>query len=66
MVNHDYAMNFLLKLMTRDLNYAQIEAANCGVDLKTAEIARGLFESAIAKGFDEKDMASVIESLRAK
>jgi 3-hydroxyisobutyrate dehydrogenase len=65
MVNHDYAVNFLLKLMTKDLNYAQIEAANCGVELKTAEISRSLFEAAIAKGFGEKDMASVIESLRA-
>lgn len=65
MVSHDYAVNFLLKLMTKDLNYAQIEAANCGVELKTAEISRSLFEAAIAKGFGEKDMASVIEPLRA-
>jgi 3-hydroxyisobutyrate dehydrogenase len=66
MVNHDYAVNFLLKLMTKDLNYAQIEAANCGVDLKTAETARSLFEAAIAKGYGDEDMASVIEPLRTK
>jgi 3-hydroxyisobutyrate dehydrogenase len=64
MVNQDYVVNFLLKLMTKDLHYAQIEAANCGVDLKTAEIARGLFESAIVKGYGDEDMASVIEPLR--
>jgi 3-hydroxyisobutyrate dehydrogenase len=66
MANHDYTVNFLLKLMTKDLQYAQIEAANCDVDLRTAEIARGLFEAAIANGFGERDMASVIEPLRAK
>jgi 3-hydroxyisobutyrate dehydrogenase len=66
MVNHNYAVNFLLRLMTKDLQYAQNEAADCNVDLKTAEVARGLFESAIAKGFGEEDMASVIEPLRAR
>lgn len=66
MVNRDYAVNFLLKLMTKDLSYAQVEAANCDVDLKTAEIARGLFEAAIAKGYGDEDMASVIEPLRTR
>jgi 3-hydroxyisobutyrate dehydrogenase len=66
MVNHNYTVNFLLKLMTKDLSYAQSEAANCNVALTTAEVARGLFESAIAKGFGEEDMASVIEPLRAR
>ena len=66
MVNHDYTVNFLLKLMTKDLQYAQAAAASCDVNLKTAEVARSLFEAAIAKGFGEADMASVIEPLRAK
>jgi 3-hydroxyisobutyrate dehydrogenase len=64
MVNHDYTVNFLLKLMAKDLAYAQSEASGCGVYLKTSEAARGLFESAVAKGFGEEDMASVIEPLR--
>ena len=64
MVNHNYTVIFLLKLMTKDLIYAQTEAATCDVDLKTVEAARGLFEAAIAKGFGEEDMASVIEPLR--
>ncbi len=50
MVNQTYAVNFLLKLMTKDLLYAQNEAAQCDVDLKTAEVARSLFETAIAPG----------------
>jgi len=66
MANHDYTVNFLLKLMTKDLQYAQSEAANCDVDLKTAQAARAIFESAIGKGFGEEDMASVIEPLRAR
>jgi 3-hydroxyisobutyrate dehydrogenase len=66
MVDHDYTVNFLLRLMMKDLKYAQSEAAHCSVDLKTAEAARGLFEAAVAKGFGESDMASVIEPLRAR
>lgn len=64
MVSHNYTVNFLLKLMTKDLLYAQTEAARCSVDLKTAEVARSLFEAAITKGFGDVDMASVIEPLR--
>ncbi len=66
MVHQNYSVNFLLRLMAKDLLYAQREAGTCEVDLKTAEAARSRFESAIAKGFGEADMASVIEPLRAK
>lgn len=65
MMNHNYAVNFLLKLMSKDLLYAHAEAAACHVDLKTAESARQVFENAVVKGFGEQDMASVIEPLRA-
>ena len=66
MVSQNYAVNFLLKLMAKDLLYAQTEAAHCNVDLTTAEVARSLFESAVAKGFGEADMSSVIEPLRSR
>jgi len=66
MVNHNYTVNFLLRLMCKDLKYSQTEAARCNVDLKMAEVARSLFEAAVAKGFGEQDMASVIEPLRTK
>ena len=52
--------------MAKDLRYAQTEAAHCNVDLTTAESARSLFEAAVAQGFGEEDMASVIEPLRRK
>jgi 3-hydroxyisobutyrate dehydrogenase len=66
MVSKNYDVNFLLRLMSKDLRYAQNEAADCNVDLKTAEVARSLFEVAIAQGFGDEDMSSVIEPLRNK
>jgi 3-hydroxyisobutyrate dehydrogenase len=64
MASQSYTVNFLLKLMTKDLLYAQNEAAQYHVDLRTAEVARSLFEKAIQQGLGEKDMASVIEPIR--
>ncbi len=66
MVSKKYDVNFLLRLMTKDLLYAQNEATDCNVDLKTAKVARSLFEVAIAQGFGDEDMSSVIEPLRNK
>ena len=66
MASQTYTVNFLLKLMTKDLLYAQNEAAQCNVDLKTANVARSLFETAIEQGLGDKDMASVIEPIRNK
>jgi 3-hydroxyisobutyrate dehydrogenase len=66
MVSQSYTVNFLLKLMSKDMLYAQNEAAQCDVDLKTAEVARSLFQTAIEQGFGDKDMASVIEPIRNK
>ena len=66
MASQNYAVNFLLKLMRKDLVYAESEAAQCNVDLKTSEIARTLFEAAIEQGLGDQDMASVIEPLRAR
>jgi len=64
MAAHSYDVNFMLKLMAKDLLYAQDEAALCDVDLTTAGAARYLFEDAVAKGFGEVDMSAVIEPLR--
>jgi 3-hydroxyisobutyrate dehydrogenase len=64
MASHDYGVNFLLTLMTKDLQYAQDAAAEVGVDLTTAANARARFEDAIAKGYGEQDMSSVVEPVR--
>lgn len=64
MTAHDYSVNFLLKLMEKDLRYAEEEATRNHVNLRTSEAARSLFETAATKGFADKDMSSVIEPLR--
>jgi 3-hydroxyisobutyrate dehydrogenase len=64
MVSQIYGVNFLLRLMAKDLRYAETEAARCDIELTMAETARKLFEVAVAHGFGEEDMASVIEPLR--
>ncbi len=64
MVHRNYAVNFLLKLMAKDIGYAQAEAATCNVNLTTAEVSEALFERAIAGGYGDQDMAAVIEPLR--
>lgn len=64
MTSRDYNVNFLLKLMSKDLAYAHAAAAEVGVDLSTAANARDLFEQAVEEGYAEKDMAAVIEPLR--
>jgi len=66
MAAQNYTVNFHLKLMAKDLQYAQNEAARCDLDLTTAQAARKLFEDAVTKGYGEEDMASVIEPLRNK
>jgi 3-hydroxyisobutyrate dehydrogenase len=64
MTSRDYAVNFHLKLMSKDLQYAGEAAAESGVELTTAANARRLFERAIAQGYGEKDMSAVVEPLR--
>jgi len=66
MVNRDYTVNFLLRLLSKDMLYASNEAAACNVDLKTGEPSRALMEAAIADGYGEQDMASLVEPLRKK
>jgi 3-hydroxyisobutyrate dehydrogenase len=66
MINRNYAVNFLLRLLSKDMLYAQNEATTCNVNLTTAEVSRRLFEAAIAKGLGDQDMAAVIELLRAQ
>lgn len=65
MAAHNYAVNFFLRLMAKDLSYAEVEAATCGVELTTAATTRRLFEDAVAKGYGDSDMSAVIEPVRA-
>jgi 3-hydroxyisobutyrate dehydrogenase len=64
MLKHDYAVNFALALMHKDLSYAIAEGARAGVPLRTAGVARDLFADAIAARLEDSDFAAVIEPLR--
>jgi len=66
MTSRDYSVNFLLKLMSKDLEYAHNAAAESGVELTTAAASRGVFESAVLAGYGDQDMSSVIEPFRDK
>jgi 3-hydroxyisobutyrate dehydrogenase len=66
MTSRDYAVNFYLRLLAKDLQYAGEAAAADGVELTTAANARSLFEQALAEGYGEQDMSAVVEPLRAK
>jgi len=61
-----YEVNFLLRLLNKDLRYAQTAAAEHGVTLTTAAVTEQLFDKAEQQGLGEKDMSAVIEVLRNK
>jgi 3-hydroxyisobutyrate dehydrogenase len=65
MTARTYEVNFLLRLMAKDLDYAHAAAAESGIDLTTASNAGALFTRAIQAGYAEQDMASVVEPLRS-
>ncbi len=62
MAAQDYAVNFKLALMRKDLTYAIDDARRHGVDLATARAAREMFVNAVDWG--EADFAAVVEPLR--
>jgi 3-hydroxyisobutyrate dehydrogenase len=66
MVSRDYKVNFLLRLMAKDLAYAHAAAEISGIDLTTAANAYQLFERAAAAGHADEDMSSLVELLRAR
>jgi 3-hydroxyisobutyrate dehydrogenase len=60
----DYAVNFKLGLMTKDLSYAIAEGQRHGVDLETARAALGRFQLASQTPWNDQDFAAVVEVLR--
>jgi len=64
MTSENYTVNFLLRLLSKDLAYAQAAAELSGVELSTAANAQRLFDRAAAAGYGEKDMSAVVEVLR--
>jgi 3-hydroxyisobutyrate dehydrogenase len=66
MTTPDYTPNFMLKLMTKDIGYALKEGASRGQALQTAAVALDVFQRAVAAGHGDKDMAAIVEPMRAK
>jgi 3-hydroxyisobutyrate dehydrogenase len=64
MVSRDYTPNFLVPLMVKDLTYAMETFAAEGIELADARAARERFIEAAAAGYQDRDIASVVEPLR--
>src|SRR5581483_1318345 len=64
MTERKYDVNFLLRLMAKDLRYAHAAAAQFGIDLSTSSATEELFRKAQSRGDGEKDMSAVIEVVR--
>jgi 3-hydroxyisobutyrate dehydrogenase len=61
---NNFAPNFSVSLIEKDLSYAVREAAKVGVDLTTGESARARFQQAQADGMGEQDIASLVKWLQ--
>jgi 3-hydroxyisobutyrate dehydrogenase len=66
MMARDYSVNFFLRLMRKDVNYASQEARRHGVELRTAAAALEAFDRAIEAGWGDADFASVAESIAGR
>lgn len=64
MVSGDYAPNFPLRLMAKDLAYALGEAGQYGVPLATVAAALKVFEKAVADGHGGEDFSAILEQHR--
>ena len=59
---NDYAPNFSLKLMAKDIGYAIREASNRGLNLQTAAPALEVFKHAVAEGLGDQDFSAIVKS----
>jgi 3-hydroxyisobutyrate dehydrogenase len=64
MTHRAYDVNFLLRLMAKDLRYAHVAATQLGVNVSTSTPAQELFRHAEELGLGEKDMSAVVEVVR--
>ena len=65
MTQRKYDVNFLLRLMEKDIRYAHAAASELGIELSMSSPAEELFRAAREQGFGEKDMSAVVEVVRA-
>ena len=62
MIARDYDVQFMLTLMRKDLTYAAAEAERHGIPLRTAAVAKDLFDAAIQAGWGQSDFSAVVEA----
>lgn len=65
MTRRTYEVNFLVRLMEKDLRYAHAAAGELGINLSTSSPAEELFRIAREQGFGEQDISAVVEPIRA-
>ncbi len=63
-VASDPDVNFVLRLMAKDIRYAIEDAARNSLTLETGASALSVFQRAIAKGHGDEDMSAVVKSMR--
>ncbi len=63
MITGDYAPQFPLRLLVKDLNYISRTAAAAGARMPVHEIVRNLFSAAGENGYGEKDFSAIYEFL---
>ena len=66
MTRRTYDVNFLLRLMAKDLRYARAAAARLGIDISMSSPAQEMFRQAQDQGWGEKDMSAVAEVVRQR
>lgn len=59
---NDYAPNFALRWMAKDLSYALGEALQRKIPLQTAEAALSIYQQAISEGHGDEDFTAVTKS----
>ncbi len=64
MTKRTYEVNFLLRLMAKDVRYAEAAAAQRGLALSMANPAGAIFEKAQENGHGAQDMSAVAEVIR--
>jgi 3-hydroxyisobutyrate dehydrogenase len=65
MAAQNYEVNFLLRLLQKDMNYAIADANTLNLDLRTARTAEARMAEAVTAGHGEQDMSAVVESVRS-
>ncbi len=64
MVGGDATINFLLRLMAKDMTYAKAEGEALGIDMQTATGALAQISRGVDHGFGDHDISSLYEALK--